>query len=110
MENKEFEKVKLTEEQKGLVSELKTLMEKLSDNGIEIIYNPDGCEFFAINTNNIKDAFWELDYLVPNDVMAKSSIIDAWGLEDYGEKTTLDQYIVVPRWDDLLVVKEWKED
>jgi hypothetical protein len=98
---------KLNDNQKELVKELEQLIDKLSQNNVELVYDNDLCEFVAINIDHIKDSCWELEYNIKDE---NATIVDPFHLKDFGQQTTLDQYIVVPAWDGMLVVKEWKED
>lgn len=106
---KDYERLKLTDWQKQLVKKAEDALRELQDSGVDIVYDNDSNEFYAVNANGIEDSRWELSYNIKEDEKDKATILDPFEFRNYGHRTKFDYHIIIPRWDDELIVYKFTE-
>ena len=113
MEEKKVKKVlsTLTDKQKELLNKMDELFSEFADEHLEIIYNHDEGAFYALNIENLMRGEFKLDYKLTEEERENAvAVLDPLEMgNDFGVRTTLDFNIVIPRFDDVLVINEIKE-
>lgn len=101
----------LTDKQKELLNKMDELFNEFEKEHLEIIYNPDEGTFYALNVENLMRGEFKLDYELTEEEKDNAvAILDPLEMgNDFGVRTTLDFNIVIPRFDDVLVINEIKE-